>query len=133
MLASDVTYTLTAWAVNEGGEVLSPVASLKVRPQDRSYHDAINVVQDYVSLEEVIGGPNEGQSRCDGVHGAQLLNGLGTRFRLVGPAGVEHVAQGSGLLRLHGEPVLALDGNPKPGVLAPGGAAASRQLDCAPP
>ena len=62
VLASDVTYTLTAWAVNEDGETISPAASLQVRPQDRSYGDAINVVQDYVSLEDVVGGPNDGQN-----------------------------------------------------------------------
>ena len=32
--SSDVTYTITAWAINEDDEVISPVASLKVRPID---------------------------------------------------------------------------------------------------
>lgn len=32
ILASDTTYTFTAWAINEDNEVISPVASLKVRP-----------------------------------------------------------------------------------------------------
>ena len=31
-LSSDVTYTITAWAVNDDDEVISPVAKLKVRP-----------------------------------------------------------------------------------------------------
>ena len=35
VLASDETYTITAWAVNDDRDVISPVASLKVRPQDR--------------------------------------------------------------------------------------------------
>ena len=35
VLASDETYTITAWAVNDDGDVISPVASLQVRPQDR--------------------------------------------------------------------------------------------------
>ena len=34
ILASDRTYTITAWAVNGDGEVVSPVAALKVRPVD---------------------------------------------------------------------------------------------------
>ncbi len=62
VLASDVTYTLSAWAVNGDGETISPVATLRVRPQDRAYGDASNVVQDYVSLEEIVGGPNEGKN-----------------------------------------------------------------------
>lgn len=62
VLASDVTYTLTAWAVNEDGEVISPVATLKVRPQDRSYRDAIDTVQDYISLEEIVDGDNAGKN-----------------------------------------------------------------------
>lgn len=33
-LSSDETYTITAWAVNKDGEVISPVAELKVRPKD---------------------------------------------------------------------------------------------------
>ena len=33
-LSSDVTYTITAWAINEDDEVISPVASLEVRPID---------------------------------------------------------------------------------------------------
>ncbi|MXZ42113.1 MAG: hypothetical protein F4Z18_10110 [Caldilineaceae bacterium SB0666_bin_21] len=35
-LASDETYTITAWAVNEDGEVLSPVESLRVHPVVRT-------------------------------------------------------------------------------------------------
>ena len=34
VLVSDETYTLTAWAVNEDGEVISPVQSLRVHPVD---------------------------------------------------------------------------------------------------
>jgi hypothetical protein len=33
-LASDATYTISAWAVNDDDEVISPVAKLKVRPKD---------------------------------------------------------------------------------------------------
>lgn len=62
VLASDVTYTLTAWAVNEDGEVISPVATLKVHPRDRAYRDTINQVQDYVSLEEIVLEPNVGKN-----------------------------------------------------------------------
>ena len=35
-LSSDVTYTITAWAVNEDGEVISPVATLNLRPVDKT-------------------------------------------------------------------------------------------------
>ena len=34
VLTSDETYTLTGWAVNEDGEVISPVQSLRVHPVD---------------------------------------------------------------------------------------------------
>lgn len=34
--SSDETYTITAWAINEDEEVISPVASLSVRPIDES-------------------------------------------------------------------------------------------------
>ena len=34
VLSSDETYTVTAWAVNDAGTVISPVASLKLRPKD---------------------------------------------------------------------------------------------------
>lgn len=70
VLASDVTYTLTAWAVNDDGEVISPVATLKVRPQDRSYRDTIDTVQDYISLEEIVDGDNAGKN--SGVAGLVL-------------------------------------------------------------
>ena len=35
VLASDETYTITTWAVNDDRDVISPVASLQVRPADR--------------------------------------------------------------------------------------------------
>ncbi len=35
VLASDETYTITAWAVNDDRDVISPVVSLQVRPADR--------------------------------------------------------------------------------------------------
>ncbi|MYA06266.1 MAG: hypothetical protein F4Y37_16925 [Caldilineaceae bacterium SB0664_bin_22] len=35
-LSSDETYRITAWAVNEDDEVISPVATLVVRPQDKT-------------------------------------------------------------------------------------------------
>ena len=34
LLATDRTYTITAWAVNGDNEIISPVATLKVRPVD---------------------------------------------------------------------------------------------------
>ena len=36
VLGSDETYALTAWAVNEDGEVISPVETLRVHPVDRT-------------------------------------------------------------------------------------------------
>ncbi|MYC62275.1 MAG: hypothetical protein F4X16_05500 [Caldilineaceae bacterium SB0661_bin_34] len=33
-LSSDTTYTITAWAINDDDEVISPTASLEVRPHD---------------------------------------------------------------------------------------------------
>ena len=58
VFASGETYTITGWAVNDSNEVISPIASLKVRPTDVEYGEAISSIQDYVSLEEVIGGEN---------------------------------------------------------------------------
>ena len=46
ILESDVTYTITAWAVNGGDEVISPVTTLKVRPVD-TVHGAITGFRDY--------------------------------------------------------------------------------------
>lgn len=57
VLANGKAYTITAWAVNDGNEVISPIASLKVRPIDVEYGEAISSVQDYIS-EEVISGAN---------------------------------------------------------------------------
>jgi hypothetical protein len=38
-LASDETYTISAWAINDDDEVISPVAKLKVRPKDTARGD----------------------------------------------------------------------------------------------
>ena len=35
-LNSDETYTITAWAVNEDDEVISPVATLNLHPVDKT-------------------------------------------------------------------------------------------------
>ncbi|MYD91773.1 MAG: hypothetical protein F4Y08_15810 [Caldilineaceae bacterium SB0662_bin_9] len=58
VLANGKAYTITAWAVNDGNEVISPIASLKVRPTNVEYGEAISDIQDYVSLGEVSGGVN---------------------------------------------------------------------------
>ena len=58
VFASGETYTITGWAVNDSNEVISLIASLKVRPTDVEYSEAIPSIQDYVSLEEVSGGVN---------------------------------------------------------------------------
>ena len=52
MFASDRTYTIKAWAVNEDDEVISPVASLDVHlfegtPTDvNNFNDYLNESQD---------------------------------------------------------------------------------------
>ncbi len=46
VLASDGTYTIMAWAVNNDNEVISPVATLKVRPRDVHRGD-IDDFEDY--------------------------------------------------------------------------------------
>ena len=51
VFASGETYTITGWAVNDVNEVISPIASLKVRPTDVKYGEAI-------SSEEISGGTN---------------------------------------------------------------------------
>ena len=58
VLANGKTYTITGWAVNDNNEVISPIASLKVRPIEVEYGEAILSVQDYVSSGEVSGGAN---------------------------------------------------------------------------
>ncbi|MYC63328.1 MAG: hypothetical protein F4X16_10950 [Caldilineaceae bacterium SB0661_bin_34] len=40
---SDTTYTITAWAINEDDEVISPVATLKVRPKDTERSGTVTV------------------------------------------------------------------------------------------
>ena len=47
MLASDETYKFTAWAVNDRGAIISPVASLTVRPVDKEAN--IGSVTDYAN------------------------------------------------------------------------------------
>ncbi|MYC64365.1 MAG: hypothetical protein F4X16_16300 [Caldilineaceae bacterium SB0661_bin_34] len=47
MLASDETYKFTAWAVNDRGTIISPVASLTVRPVDKEAN--ISSVTDYAN------------------------------------------------------------------------------------
>ena len=37
--ASDETYTISAWAINDDDEVISPVVKLKVRPKDTARGD----------------------------------------------------------------------------------------------
>ncbi len=48
-LSSDVTYTITAWAINDEDEVISPVASLKVRPIDERVSLGTTALADYVT------------------------------------------------------------------------------------
>lgn len=48
-LSSDVTYTITAWAINEDDEVISPVASIKVRPIDERVSLGTTALADYVT------------------------------------------------------------------------------------
>ena len=52
VLASDETYTITAWAVNDDRDVISPVASLQVRPADRKVAVTVLLV-DYAGATTV--------------------------------------------------------------------------------
>ena len=52
ILESDATYTITAWAVNEDNENISPVAMLKVRPVDTD-HGAVTGFLDYQLSSQV--------------------------------------------------------------------------------
>ena len=47
VFSSDETYKVTAWAINEDSEVISPVATLTVRPIDDDTQ-AITAISDYV-------------------------------------------------------------------------------------
>ena len=51
-LASDETYTISAWAINDADEVISPVVKLKVRPKDTARGDIANF-QDYKTVAEI--------------------------------------------------------------------------------
>ena len=56
-LASDETYTLTAWAVNEDGEVISPVQSLRVHPVDTVLRNIIPAGQNFINyLDDINSG-----------------------------------------------------------------------------
>ena len=46
VLPTDETYKLTAWAENDKDEIISPVASLTVRPQD-VFKESITDIDDY--------------------------------------------------------------------------------------
>lgn len=53
-LQSDETYTITAWAVNEDDEVISPVATLKLHLLNRTVAlSAATVFQDYLNTTAV--------------------------------------------------------------------------------
>ena len=54
VLSSDETYKFTAWAINEDSEVISPVASLTVRPLDES-NSALEVT-DYLNTTTTVTG-----------------------------------------------------------------------------
>lgn len=47
ILASDTFHTVTAWAINDLNEVVSPVATLKVRPID-TFHGPVTGFRDYL-------------------------------------------------------------------------------------
>ena len=55
--ATDESYTITAWAVNEDGEVISPVATVKVPPTDNTVTlTATAGLDDYLNQTAVPGG-----------------------------------------------------------------------------
>ncbi|MCE2467259.1 MAG: hypothetical protein J4G06_04480, partial [Caldilineaceae bacterium] len=51
-LTSDTTYTITAWAINEDDEVISPVATLEVRPSDAA--NTATAVTDYLNAAQTV-------------------------------------------------------------------------------
>jgi len=56
-LQSDETYTITAWAVNEDDEVISPVATLKLHLLNRTVTlSATSGCQDYLNTTAVTTG-----------------------------------------------------------------------------
>ena len=54
VVSSDETYKFTAWAINEDNEVISPVASLTVRPLDES--STATEVTDYLNTTSTVSG-----------------------------------------------------------------------------
>ena len=54
VLASDETYTLEAWAVNEEGEVISPVQSLRVHPVDTVLRNIIPAGQNFLNYLDAV-------------------------------------------------------------------------------
>ncbi len=56
-LASDTTYTISAWAINDDDEVISPVVKLKVRPKDTNRGAiASGGFRDYLTAETALTG-----------------------------------------------------------------------------
>lgn len=57
-LASDETYNISAWAINDDGEVVSPVAKLKVHPTDSTVTlgDGNAALEDYLNTTPVTSG-----------------------------------------------------------------------------
>ena len=53
-LASDTTYTISAWAINDDDEVISPVVKLKVRPKDTDRGSTDSAFRDYLNLDPQI-------------------------------------------------------------------------------
>ena len=57
-LASDETYNISAWAINDDGEVVSPVAKLKVHPTDSTVTLGTGnaALEDYLNTTPVTSG-----------------------------------------------------------------------------
>ena len=53
---SDTTYTIQAWAVNDDDEVISPIATLKVRPVDTDRGDVATGFVDYKTTGVAVNG-----------------------------------------------------------------------------
>ena len=77
-LSSDVRYTITAWAINEDDEVISPVATLTVRP----INERITLGADAASLVDYL---NSGAAGEGGSPGAAVVEGtlIVTEFTVI--------------------------------------------------
>ena len=77
-LSSDVRYKITAWAINEDDEVISPVATLTVRP----INERVTLGADALSLTDYL---NAGTDATAGTPGIAVTSGtlIVTEFTVI--------------------------------------------------